>query len=183
MQSSSTNFICPSTLCPKPHLKLTRLKRKSEADPRDLWLWMRPGSIVSNISRDEATIETPKFSAFLGSQDCNVRLHFLGYRRSAVGRQGSHYHRSLLCWFSETATEENQADSAWIADKRGALPLGQCTGTQVHSSHGCYPEMWIPTCRRPTLFSWFGSLWLLPLPENEKGARWSSFCQRWWWML
>ena len=38
------------------------------------------------------------------------------------------------------------------ADKRSALPPGQCSGTNVHNGHGCYPEMWISTCRRPTLF-------------------------------
>ena len=137
-------------------------------------------------TRDEATIEavkTPRYFAFQESQECDVRkqgdgLHVLRYRRSADGglpRQGSRYHRSLLCWSPETATEENQADSAWIADKRSALPPGQCTGSQVHSGHGCYP-----TCRTPTLFYWFGSLWLLPLPVNKKGSRWSSFCQSWW---
>ena len=26
------------------------------------------------------------------------------------------------------------------------LPPGQCSGTQVHSGHDCYPEMWIPAC-------------------------------------
>ena len=41
---------------------------------------------------------------------------------------------------------EKQADSARKADKRSALPSGQCSGTHVHGSHGYYPEIWIPTC-------------------------------------
>ena len=57
----------------------------------------------------------------------------------------------------------------------------ECSSTRtMHSGRGCYPAMWIPSCWRPTPFSWFGSLRLLPLTENEKGARWSSFCHRWW---
>ena len=40
----------------------------------------------------------------------------------------------------------------WKTDKRSALPSGQCSGTHVHNGHGCYPEIWIPACRRPTLF-------------------------------
>ena len=37
--------------------------------------------------------------------------------------------------------------------RRGKLRSAQCYGTHVHGSHGYYPEIWIPTCRRPTLFS------------------------------
>ena len=61
---------------------------------------------------------------------------------------------------------EKQADLAWKADKMSAVSLGQGCGTHIHSGHGCYPEMWIPTCQRPTLFSWFGSLWLLPRDDD-----------------
>ena len=77
-------------------------------------------------------------------------LHFRRCRRSADGglsRQGSHYYRGLLL------LEKIKAVSVCRADKRNPLPLGQCSGTHVHSGHGCYPEMWISTCRRPTLFS------------------------------
>ena len=37
---------------------------------------------------------------------------------------------------------ESQADSAWKADKRSALPPGQCSGTHVHSGHDCYSNLW-----------------------------------------
>ena len=53
---------------------------------------------------------------------------------SVVGgrpRQGSHYHRSLLCWSSETAMGENLSDLVWEADKRRTLPPGQCTGIDL----------------------------------------------------
>ena len=105
-------------------------------------------------TRDETTIEaveTPGFSAFQGSQDCGVRrqgdgLHFLGCRRSSNGgqsKQGSHYHLSLLCWSSETATGENQADSTWKANKRSDLPPGQCAcvRSKFHS-HRIFTPGW-----------------------------------------
>ena len=42
--------------------------------------------------------------------------------------------------------------------RRGKLPRGVLfhqdnTPAHVHSGHGCYPELWIPTCRRPDIFS------------------------------
>ena len=92
-----------------------------------------------SLTRDEETIETveiPRFSAFQGSQGDG--LHFLGCR-SAVGglpRQGSHYNADLM----RPLREKIKQDSAWKADK-SALPPGQCTGTQVHNGHGCYPDM------------------------------------------
>ena len=87
---------------------------------------------------------------------------------SGLPRKGSQFHQRLRCWSSKTATGENQADPAWKADKK-ALPPGQCTGTQIYSGNGCYPEMWIPICRRPTLFSWIGSLF--PKTRKELGGR------------
>ena len=44
--------------------------------------------------------------------------------------------------------ENNVADSAW-----SAVPPGQFSSTPGHIGHGCYPEIWIPTCRSPTIFS------------------------------
>ena len=43
---------------------------------------------------------------------------------------------------------ENQADLVWKVDKT-FLPPGQCIGSQVHSGHGCYPEMWIQLVKDP----------------------------------
>ena len=87
-------------------------------------------------------VETSRFSASKESQDCDVcsqgdGLHFLGCRSIVGGlpRHVSHCHRGLLCSSFETARRENQPDSAWKADKRSALPPGQCSGTHIHSDH------------------------------------------------
>ena len=46
----------------------------------------------------------------------------------ALPRRWSHSHQSLLCWSSETATEETQTDSPWTIVSRSPISLGQCTG-------------------------------------------------------
>ena len=119
-----------------PDLKWTRLNMSREnliiflrqiptVFFRDLWLWMRPGSITSNQRQSNNRGSPPPKSSRFIVESC----------------------------------------------QRSILPPGQCSGTYVHSGHGCYPEMWIPTGRR------FGSFWLLPLPVNENGPRCHHFAR------
>ena len=119
---------------------------------RDVWLWMRPGSIISNQrwsnNHRSSGSSPPKKANIVISVFSGLQVLLVDYLD---------YHQSLICWFSETA---DQADTPWKADKRSVILTGQCSDTHVHSGNGCYPDIWIPTCRTPTLFSSFGSLWL-----------------------
>lgn len=54
------------------------------------------------------------------------------------------------------------------ADKNSALPLGQCSSPQVHSGNDCLAGMLIWIHPTSALFTWFGTLCLLPVPQIEQ---------------
>ena len=120
------------------------------------------------ISQDHIQAVIYNELPFSGMQDC---------RRSAVGRlprQWSHFHQTLA-YYADLLMQ--------LWEKIKQIQCGKLTrGVLFHQDNApaqvCYPEMWNPTWQRPTLFSWFGSLGLLPIPKNEKGVQCSSFCQR-----
>ena len=112
----------------------------------DLSLWMRAGSITSNQRGTIKAVETPRFSTSHESQDCDVH-------RKGDGRDTGHiitraYYTDLLRQLQEKIKQIQYGDL-----KKECSYTNIMLHTHIYSGHGCYPEMWIPSCRTSTLFS------------------------------
>ena len=57
---------------------------------------------------------------------------------------------------------------AWKTDEGSPVSPGQCFCTQVCGCHGCCAWLWLWTGWSPSIFSWFGTIRLLFVPQHKK---------------
>ena len=77
------------------------------------------------------------------------------------------YQWGILCQLADAAAKGNQVKTAWKTDEGGPVSPGQCS---CHA-HKCVVTMavvwlWLWTGWSPSIFSWFGPVWLFSVPQH-----------------
>ena len=75
---------------------------------------------------------------------------------------------NILCQLT-AAAKGNQVKTAWKTDEGSPVSPGQCSCTKVCGCNGCYAWL-VWTGWSPSIFSWFGTIWLFSVPQHEKNT-------------